>query len=89
MRCRTRTLICFWLSSVVFVSSAWKTVSVTINAGIQFERNVLVIRGSSSKRNRLPIRMLDTGVCELRVSDSDQGEVCPVKSEKEIMGKNL
>ena len=24
MRCRTKTLICFWLSCVVFVSSAWK-----------------------------------------------------------------
>ena len=24
MRCRTRTLICFWLSCVVLVSGAWK-----------------------------------------------------------------
>ena len=30
MKCRTRILICFWLSYDVFVSSAWKTIGMTV-----------------------------------------------------------
>ena len=30
MRCRTRTLICFWLSYFIFVIIAWKNVGMTM-----------------------------------------------------------
>ena len=36
-RFRTRTLMCFWFSYVVFVSDAWRNVGMTISEGGSLE----------------------------------------------------
>ena len=43
--CRTKTLICFWLSYVVFVSSVWKNLGMT-SAGL-----VIKMSGAARKKN--------------------------------------
>ena len=48
MRSRTRTLICFWLSCVVFVPNAWKNVGMLLKAEIR-TAELQAVLGDSAK----------------------------------------